>query len=157
MHQNEYLWSKGLKMHKRTHACTHKHIHHSDMVTTTSHPCGFNKIVSCTVFILGHGIAGIPHFCKKSRKLSDTVRVKSPTLNHVAIRRNIQNKTNFSYFRMLRVSKNKQNAYRKEYFLVLSSQIISLNCGTRTTSSLAAKTIDVGPKIIRKKQFFCLK
>ena len=37
------------------------------------------------VFFLGRGIAGIPHFCKKSPKLSDTVRDKSPTLNHVAI------------------------------------------------------------------------
>ena len=37
------------------------------------------------VFILGRGIAGITHFRKKSPKLSDTVRDKSPTLNHVAI------------------------------------------------------------------------
>ena len=38
-----------------------------------------------TVFILGRWIAGIPHFCKRSPKLSDTVRDKSPTLNHIAI------------------------------------------------------------------------
>ena len=38
-----------------------------------------------TAFILGRGIAGIPHFRKKSPKLSDTVRDKSPTLNDVAI------------------------------------------------------------------------
>ena len=37
------------------------------------------------VFILGRRIAGIPHICKKSPKLSDTVQDKSPTLNHVAI------------------------------------------------------------------------
>ena len=42
------------------------------------------KVIS-SVFILGRGIAGIPHFCKKSPKLSYTVRDKSPTLNHVAI------------------------------------------------------------------------
>ena len=42
-----------------------------------------------TVFILGRGIAGIPHFCKKSPKLSDTMRDKSP---HFKSRRyNIQN------------------------------------------------------------------
>ena len=40
---------------------------------------------SVTVFILGRGIAGIPHFRKKSFKLSDTVLDKSPTLNHAAI------------------------------------------------------------------------
>ena len=38
-----------------------------------------------TVFILGRGIAGIPNFCEKSPKLSDTVQDKSPTTNHVAI------------------------------------------------------------------------
>ena len=37
------------------------------------------------VFILGRRIAGIPHFRKKSPKLSDTMRDKSPTLNRVAI------------------------------------------------------------------------
>ena len=62
--------------------------------------------IAHTVFILGCGIAEIPHFCKKSPKLSDTVWNKSPTLNRVAIHRNIQNKTNFSYSRTLRVSKN---------------------------------------------------
>ena len=40
---------------------------------------------SCAVFILSRGIAGIPHFHKKSPKLSDVVRDKSPTLNHVAV------------------------------------------------------------------------
>ena len=38
-----------------------------------------------TVFILGRGIAGIPHFRKKSPKFSDVVRDKSPTLNHVTV------------------------------------------------------------------------
>ena len=32
-----------------------------------------------SVFILGRGIAGIPHFRKKSPKLTETVRDKSPT------------------------------------------------------------------------------
>ena len=37
------------------------------------------------VFILGRGIAGIPHFRHKSSKLSDIVRDKSPTLDDVAV------------------------------------------------------------------------
>ena len=37
------------------------------------------------VFILGHRIAGIPQFRKKSLKLSNAVQDKSPTLNHVAV------------------------------------------------------------------------
>ena len=80
------------------------------------------------MFILGRGIAGIPHFCKKSSKLSDTVRDKSPTLNHVAILFKIR-----LIFILLevRVSKNKQNAYRKENFssVVLFMTIENqLNC-----------------------------
>ena len=43
------------------------------------------ELLKLAVFILGSGIAGIPHFCKKSSKLSDTVRDKSPTFTHVAI------------------------------------------------------------------------
>ena len=114
-----------------------------------------------TVFILGRRIAGIPHFLKKSPKLSDTVRDKSSTLNHVAVIFKIR----LSFHTLgSKGLENKQNTYRKENFLVLyfskhlrTSQIISLNCGPLTTSNLAAKTIDVGPKIMWKKQFFCLK
>ena len=52
--------------------------------------CEIENLNSCydgrnTVFLLGRGIAGIPHFRKKSPKLSDVVRDKSPTLNHVAV------------------------------------------------------------------------
>ena len=43
------------------------------------------KHVWHSVFILGHRIAGIPHFRNKSPKLSDIVRDKSPTLDHIAV------------------------------------------------------------------------
>ena len=43
------------------------------------------ELLKLAVFILGRGIAGIPHFRKKSSKLSDTVRDRSPTFTHVAI------------------------------------------------------------------------
>ena len=42
-------------------------------------------VTNTVVFILGRRIVGIPHFRKKSPKLSDTVRDKSPTLDHVAV------------------------------------------------------------------------
>ena len=73
----------------------------------------FHTKLTAAVFILSRGIAGIPHFCKKSPKLSDTVRDKSPTLNHVAILFKIRL---VFIFLEVRVSKNKQNAYRKENF-----------------------------------------
>ena len=143
------------------------------------------------MFILGRGIAGIPHFHKKSPKLSDTAgqiphfnplpdnkildwselkqsaddsfefdvnnrkfsKLVENTVGKGEIARyeqfllylqcfqkacfpgaskgvivwewvksrryNIQNKTNFSYSRKFRVSKYKQNAYRKDNLLVL--------------------------------------
>ena len=74
--------------------------------------------VSLAVFILGRAIAGIPHFRKKSPKLSDTVRDKSPTLNHIAIIFKIRLIFHPLGSKGLK-KKQKKNAYRKENFLVL--------------------------------------
>ena len=65
------------------------------------------------VFVLGRGIAGIPHSCKKSPKFTDTVQDKSPTLNHVTILFKIRL---IFIFLEVRVLKNTQNPYRKENF-----------------------------------------
>ena len=46
---------------------------------------GFRSLHALAVFILGRGIAAIPHFHNKSSKLSDIVRDKSPTLDHIAV------------------------------------------------------------------------
>ena len=56
------------------------------------------SIGKLAVFILGRRITGIPHFRKKSSKLSYTVRDKSLTLNCVCI--NLQN----TYFLLAHLS-----------------------------------------------------
>ena len=55
------------------------------VILTEACGCTINSRMKNSVFILGRDIAGIPHFHKKSPKLSGAVRDKSHTLSHAAV------------------------------------------------------------------------
>ena len=78
-HTGSLLFTVDISGNACYHRCLCAHISGLKLPSST------HVLSVLAVFILGCRIAGIPHLRKKSPKLSDAMRDKSPTSNHVAV------------------------------------------------------------------------